>query len=64
MDILQKMLPDMKKEWNPSNYKIYQNIKDGSGITFSPVKLQTIFVLNYLKKRSMHLFVTLLILKN
>lgn len=38
LSILQKMLPSMKKEWNPQDYQLYHN-SNGSGSTFLSGKL-------------------------
>lgn len=38
LSILQKMLPAMKKEWNPQDYQLYRNA-NGSGSTFFSSKL-------------------------
>lgn len=42
LSILQKMLPAMKKEWNPQDYQLYRNLyrnANGSGSTFFSSKL-------------------------
>ena len=40
LSILQKMLPAMKKEWNPQDCQLYRNA-DGSGSTWLSSRLAT-----------------------
>ena len=41
LSVLQKMLPAMKKEWNPQDYRLYRNI-NGSGSALFPSLAKTI----------------------